>query len=175
MVFAIIGRFNPVHLGHVALIDYAIEKRSQKDKPPLILVGSCNASLSYRNMFSYQQRKSWLKKLYGNNIAITGLPDYWPDNGTWIEHLSDITNLYTDNGEVTFIGGSQEDLHYLYDGGLNTAVVRSRFAGDLILSASQVRDALIRKDQSIEKLVPQQLTQDIRQAFEEQWNKLRKV
>lgn len=70
---AVLGRFCPIHMGHVGLIEYALEHSLHK---PIIVIGSSNAAISYRNMFTYAQRRKWVADLYGDSVQICGAPDF---------------------------------------------------------------------------------------------------
>ena len=49
----ILGRFNPLHIGHEYLINYALSKCDIL----LIFIGSANKNLSLSNPFSYEERE----------------------------------------------------------------------------------------------------------------------
>lgn len=80
----ILGRFNPLHKGHVHLIQEAL-KRCQN---VLVFIGSSQESRTSRNPFSYEERKAMLEKVFGKAIAIEPLPDLGiGDVHAWGDHI----------------------------------------------------------------------------------------
>ena len=80
----ILGRFNPLHKGHVHLIKEAL-KRCQN---VLVFIGSSQESRTSRNPFSYEERKAMLEKVFGKAIAIEPLPDLGiGDVHAWGDHI----------------------------------------------------------------------------------------
>ena len=57
-----VGRFNPIHAGHIKVIDNMLEQFGQDHS--MIIVGSSNAPQSLRHFFSYDERTQFIKKLY---------------------------------------------------------------------------------------------------------------
>ena len=68
-----IGRFQPLHLGHEAVIRKAFEIA----KVPLILVGSSTASRSLRNPFSFAERKEMIENAI--EVMFPGINDAPPE------------------------------------------------------------------------------------------------
>ncbi|QQS23155.1 hypothetical protein IPM19_01140 [bacterium] len=60
----IVGRMCPMHLGHRRLIRSMIDEFGYRNS--LLLIGSCNEPQSYRNIFDYIQRRSFVKKFSQN-------------------------------------------------------------------------------------------------------------
>ena len=86
----VLGRFQPLHKGHVALIEWAYE---QKENSCLrIVVGSSNRIQSPENPWSLEERIEMIK-LWKNEehpeweIEIIGIPDI-NDPPKWVEHAS---------------------------------------------------------------------------------------
>jgi cytidyltransferase-like protein len=80
----IIGRFNPIHIGHMSII----EEMMSKSDISVILVGSSNVSMSKENPFSFDERKKMLQKIYPE-LIILPIPDLGNLN-LWVsevEHL----------------------------------------------------------------------------------------
>ncbi len=82
-----IGRFQPLHLGHL----HAIQKIVEKYGFVTIAVGSSNSSRSKENPFSFTQRKQMLEATLNaeglrGKYAIIPLPDHESDS-KWVASL----------------------------------------------------------------------------------------
>lgn len=83
----VVGRFQPLHLGHVYLLHQALSAADQL----VIAIGSSNIHNS-DNPLSYEQREQMLQKvlehesLQGRVKKIVALPDY-PDDAEWVRQL----------------------------------------------------------------------------------------
>lgn len=73
-----IGRFQPLHLGHQAVIDRALSF----SKKVLILVGSANASRSPRNPFTVGERMELINSVYPD-VLVGSLDDYTYNDTAW--------------------------------------------------------------------------------------------
>lgn len=75
-----IGRFQPFHNGHLAVVKQAMEVAEEV----LILVGSANRARDTRNPFTYAERKTLIETVLGADwpVTIKALPD--SDNQSWI-------------------------------------------------------------------------------------------
>ena len=107
-----IGRFQPVHEGHMHAIGIAA---SQVDKL-YILIGSSNQCRSIRNPWTYQERAQMLRtKLFAagiRNCEIIPLNDYRYSNTQW---MSDVraTAEHFDMGIPTLFGYVKDGNDYL--------------------------------------------------------------
>ena len=81
-VAVVIGRFQPLHKGHV----YAIKKAIEKFEKVIIVVGSTNEKNTFKNPFSFKERKEMLRRVFGKKIKIIGIPDM-PENRKWVKEL----------------------------------------------------------------------------------------
>ena len=85
----IIGRFQPFHKGHEALVNAAL---SDSDEV-LIFVGSANKSTTPKNPFTYEQRKEMITRSIKkgmNRVTIMPSLDFDYDNTRWDEHHADV-------------------------------------------------------------------------------------
>lgn len=101
-----VGRFQPFHLGHKAVIDRALEL----SKNVLILIGSAGSARTIRNPFTFEERSDMITKSYllGNcsgvdfkngqhdaqirdRIIIRPLYDKMYNDTAWIEQVQSIT------------------------------------------------------------------------------------
>jgi len=65
-----VGRFQPFHLGHL----YAI-KKTMKKFDITIVIGSTNKKRSFKNPFSFKERKEMILKTIGKKVRIIGISD----------------------------------------------------------------------------------------------------
>jgi cytidyltransferase-like protein len=77
----IIGRFNPIHIGHM----HIIEEMMSKSDIPVILIGSSNISMTKENPFSFEERKEILQKIYPS-LIILPIPDFGKLK-TWVSKV----------------------------------------------------------------------------------------
>ena len=86
MVF--IGRFQPVHSGHIRVIQNALKK----SKHLIICIGSANATRTPRNPFSYEERVKLIQHhLNGsiNRITFVAIDDMLYTENEWIDQVPD--------------------------------------------------------------------------------------
>jgi bifunctional NMN adenylyltransferase/nudix hydrolase len=97
-----IGRFQPVHQGHVHAIGIAA---SQVDKL-YILVGSANQCRSIRNPWTYDERKQMLRAKLRNanifNYEIIPLNDYRYSNTQWMSDVRATADHYNMGSPILF-------------------------------------------------------------------------
>ncbi len=67
----IVGRFQMIHNGHMAMIDTALRLCERVG----VFVGSSQEAGTVKNPFSYEMRERMLRTLYGESIAVSPLPD----------------------------------------------------------------------------------------------------
>lgn len=107
-----IGRFQPVHQGHVHAIGLAA---TQVDKL-YILVGSANQCRSIRNPWTFQERSQMLrKKLHSariTNYEIIPLNDYRYSNTQWMSDVRATADQYNMGTPILF-GHLKEGNDYL--------------------------------------------------------------
>lgn len=89
-----IGRFNPFHLGHVHVLEAALNT----SQLTIVLVGSSGQARSLKNPFTFAEREqmidSWYKMSYqkpirGGDLIILPLRDHPYNDTKWIESVQD--------------------------------------------------------------------------------------
>jgi len=74
-----IGRFQPLHRGHLKAIKWILKKAKEIS----IIIGSSQESLTKNNPFSFQERKEMIEKTLKaekiKNFKIYGMPDFKND------------------------------------------------------------------------------------------------
>lgn len=136
---AALGRYCPMHSGH----GQVISTMQNMCEDSLVIVGSANAPWSLPVFFNYAERATFIQMVFPG-CKIAPLPDFPGDNDTWLRAIKDILNTAGfPLHDTVFFGGADEDVIELTDGGTKIHFV-NRFDGTTpIISATQVRDALI--------------------------------
>jgi cytidyltransferase-like protein len=84
-----VGRFNPIHKGHQRTIDAMLQNHTLNHS--LVMVGSANAPLSLRNLFTYRERRDFIKVLYPE-LKIVPIADQDSDDD-WYQSMMDIVEV----------------------------------------------------------------------------------
>lgn len=106
-----IGRFQPMHNGHVEVIKHC---KANYDET-LVLIGSCNKRRSIKNPFSIDMVINWLSAL--NVDKIGKLSDYIYDDALWANQVKSIVKgLYSkDEYEFTLVGHDKDASSFYLD------------------------------------------------------------
>jgi nicotinamide mononucleotide adenylyltransferase len=165
------GRFNPIHVGHEAVINDMVKKYGEINC--LIVVGSSNADFSLRHFFNYQERRNFIKKLYPK-IKIVGLPDF-PTDEEWLVALDDlITALGINPREAIYFGGCKEDIVFFAKDKRHCQIM-NRFDGTTPkISATEIRDCLI-YHRSLKDLVNDKISPAVEALFKKKWEKFKRL
>lgn len=165
-----VGRFNPIHKGHEAVINTMLWK--YKFTNSLIMIGSANTPQSLRHFFSYTERRSYIKQLFPL-VKVVGLADF-PSNNDWWQAITDLlvlANIHTD--EVEFFAGCEEDVLVLREYTDSITIV-NRFDGTTpTVSATGLRDALIHH-RDISELVNPKIGGQLKVEFDKKWKEFSK-
>lgn len=81
----VIGRFQPIHVGHVRLIKHALERAERV----IIAIGSANAPRTPRNPFSYEERRALIRNEFPVTLPIDFVPidDMLYNDGAWVDQV----------------------------------------------------------------------------------------
>lgn len=153
----VVGRFQPVHRGHVALIQRALEDCQEV----VVGIGSAAAKTSLRNPFSAAERRHMLGACFPNEVAaarlrIVDVPDI-NNPPRWVEHVLAIT------GPVDRVFGNDDDTLALFEMA-NLPVARPGLVDRERLQANHIRVQLAEDDPAWRKAVPAPVV-----ALLEQW------
>ena len=169
-----IGKFNPVHNGHIRTIQSMLDAEYDDY---VIFIGSCNSPL----MFNYFERKTFIKNFIPNMAgSIIGLPDYKhidnnPYYSQWFENMFDILRFkwgheFNYKKDLTFYGGKKEDVDFLLQAGMTVKIIDRNV---LNISSCEVRRRL-EDNESIKGLVPDKIENLIldvyERKFKEKWH-----
>ena len=141
-----IGRFQPLHLGHLEALQFALSKVDKL----WVGLGSSNKSIEKNNPFSAEERKNMILSSINHSIkekiSIYFIPDL--DNHIkWIEKIDTIVpkfDMVFSNDELTSHLYSKRDIQ----------VIPIPFLRRDVLSGTNIRELII-SDQNWDDLVPE--------------------
>tara|TARA_B100001167_G_C16755731_1_gene298606 strand:+ start:137 stop:640 length:504 start_codon:yes stop_codon:yes gene_type:complete len=131
----LVGRFQPVHRGHVQAIEFALENSNKL----FVVVGSAEKSNQKRNPFTFEERKKMIElaineKELQDNISIVPIKD--ANNHTeWIASIKNTIGEYN----VIFTNDELTEKLFKKD---ETEVINVPLVDRNILSATEVRKRL---------------------------------
>lgn len=114
----VIGRFNPLHLGHCDLL----KKATAKAKHLIILVGSSGGPRNIKNPFTFEERAQIIRKFFaleqtGKDLTVLPLQDFKYNDAQWIKQVqSSVAKVsgWTDKPpSVCLVGFEKEGNDYL--------------------------------------------------------------
>jgi bifunctional NMN adenylyltransferase/nudix hydrolase len=84
-----IGRFQPFHNGHKAIVDAAVKQA----KEVIIVVGSSFASRNTRNPFTFDERRQMIKAVFPqDNVKVVPVSDYPYDDNKWVRAVQNVVH-----------------------------------------------------------------------------------
>lgn len=106
----VIGRFQPLHNGHVDLISQA---KRVADKT-LVLVGSCNSPRTPKNPWTFEERRAMIRKTLGENkdFIIRPLEDYLYSDLDWCNAVQDHVHEFAKDEDVILVGCNKDESTY---------------------------------------------------------------
>jgi bifunctional NMN adenylyltransferase/nudix hydrolase len=88
-VLVTIGRFQPFHTGHKAIVDEALKRA----KEVIIVVGSSFAARNIRNPFTFEERRSMIKAAFPqDNVKVVPVSDYPYDDNKWVAAVQNVVH-----------------------------------------------------------------------------------
>lgn len=110
-----IGRFQPFHLGHLAVVKEALSKSRQV----IVLVGSSNAPRTHRNPWTFEERsemiRTCLDKAENKRVAVLPLEDRAYNNNAWVQQIQELVedearerHEFTTSPRIGLIGFSKD-------------------------------------------------------------------
>ena len=157
----VLGRFQPFHRGHVALIEWAYEQT--KNNFLRIAIGSANRLQSPENPWSWEERKEmitiWAKNTHPKwNFEIVAIPDI-NNPSQWVEHA----NKY--HGDSGILLTSDEETQKLYQTA-NWEVVfldfknRSKFEGWRVRETCKMLST-VKEKESVKEILSESIHESV--------------
>jgi len=139
----VLGRFQPLHLGHVKMVEYAADKSTFIT----VGVGSCNCSETADNPFTASEREWMLRESLDLKIPyeLKRIPDFG-DNGRWISWIME--NI----GFDVFMTNSSAERRIFEDADLKVESIP--FFNREVYWATEVRRRIL-EDEDWASLLPQ--------------------
>ena len=109
-----IGRFQPFHNGHKAVIEEALKRSNEV----IILIGSANLPRSLRNPFSVAERTAMIKGAYSKDeaarIHCVALDDVLYNDTRWLQYVQAGVRSVTGDlrSDIGLIGHSKDSSSY---------------------------------------------------------------
>ncbi len=109
-----IGRFQPFHRSHAAIISAALNKAPHV----LVLVGSANTSRSTRNPFTAREREVMIRESFpeaGQALQIRAIPDYPYLEDLWLRQIQDAVKSAAEPlgaARIGLVGHFKDDTSY---------------------------------------------------------------
>lgn len=105
-----IGRMQPFHNGHKAVIDKALEMANQV----VIVLGSAFSARNSRNPFTFEERKSMIETVYNTQrVIIVPVSDYPYDDNKWIAAVQKAVDEAVPHAkDIGLIGHSKDSTSY---------------------------------------------------------------
>ena len=148
----ILGRFQPLHLGHVHVIEEALKAA----KNVLIIVGSSQESRTPNNPFSYEERKVFIQKVFGDKVRICPLKDAGLGNvHAWGNLL--VETAEKEVGQIDcFVLGSEAKNNTWFDEEKRSRIDLLEISrADIDISSTKIRDFLKNgNEESFKEFIP---------------------
>jgi bifunctional NMN adenylyltransferase/nudix hydrolase len=105
-----IGRFQPFHNGHKAVIEAALEQA----KEVVVVVGSSFAARNIRNPFTFAERKAMIQSVFPTDrVKVVPVSDYPYDDNKWVNAIQRIVDETVPRAkDVGLIGHSKDSTSY---------------------------------------------------------------
>lgn len=105
-----IGRFQPFHNGHKAVIEAALEQA----KEVVVVVGSSFAARNIRNPFTFQERKVMIEAVFPTDrVKVVPVSDFPYDDNKWMNAIQKIVDETVPHAQdVGLIGHSKDSTSY---------------------------------------------------------------
>ena len=151
----LVGRFQPLHIGHIDMINKAVRICSGVG----VFIGSSQESGTAKNPLSFELRKEMLERVFGNLVKVHPLPDAGLGNvSLWGEYVLDqILKFYPKLPDL-FITGKEARRISWFSGTRGSGIAELQIPKTIDISASELREFLIKGDRtSWERYTPEKI------------------
>lgn len=137
----VIGRFEPAHNAHIRLIKEARSRAHQV----IVIIGSSFLPRTYKNPFTFAERKAMLESSLGDTQGIIIVPntDSMYDNTAWSVRIQDIVDDYRSGATVALVGHNKDATTWYLDSFPQWDFINIPLSEQL--SASDIRDLYFRE------------------------------
>jgi bifunctional NMN adenylyltransferase/nudix hydrolase len=108
-----IGRFQPFHNGHLAVIQRGLEIAEKVH----VLIGSASAAPSVRNPWSYEERRTMIESSVAaplGDMTISPVRDYYYNENAWLADVQARTDAHISDGDSVALLGAYRDRSSYY-------------------------------------------------------------
>ena len=144
----VVGRFQPLHIGHEAIINKALELSDNV----IIFIGSADKSGTKENPFSYEMRKQMLEIVYNdeiinNKIKIYPLKDIGVGNVfAWGDYLIEEVKKYTDKIDL-YVSGEEAKIELWFNDDLKKEIDFYKLSREEIkINATNLRELIFNNE-----------------------------
>lgn len=144
-------RLQPLHNGHCAIID----KMIKENETVIIGIGSCNQPISDKNPWSFEDRKSMVRQVYGSRVKIVPIDDLGPEEheNSWCDHVLGALAKVNAATPTTYYSGSDYDSKWYRGRFGDNIVIVDRDKNDYI-SGTEIRKLISKGDDSWKEYIP---------------------
>lgn len=136
----LLGRFQPVHIGHEDMINKAISLC----RDVVVLIGSSQESGTAKNPLNYEQRKALIENIYGRRVKVYPIPDIGIGNvAAWGEYVLETVKDCSGKKPDLFISGKEERRQSWFEGDTGKDVAELIVPKTIDISASRLRELLV--------------------------------
>jgi bifunctional NMN adenylyltransferase/nudix hydrolase len=116
-VLVYIGRFSPIHNGHIETIKTA----AKLCKKLIIIVGSSHGPRTIKNPWTYDERRNFIITSLENiddpdvralDVDIQSVVDYLYNDERWATHIQNIVNCSSNSDNIGIIGHEKDESSY---------------------------------------------------------------
>ncbi len=142
-----IGRFQPLHLGHVSVIEKALAEVDSL----IIGIGSAEKHYTADNPFTYEERKSMIERSISGHYKIVPIPDI-NDYSKWVDHVVQIA------GEFDAVYSGNAIVGELFQ---KKSYTVKPIVETLYISSTAIRDMMARRSEGWKKYMPDAVVSSI--------------
>jgi bifunctional NMN adenylyltransferase/nudix hydrolase len=171
-VAVLIGRFMPFHNGHLAMVNFALEKANKV----IIICGSVDKARDFENPFTFAERKQMILGAINKSdlyrVAVRGVHDTIYNNTKWVtnvqEHVKEVIRLEglaDKECSIGIVGGVKEEFYMSFFPSWERCICEAHTQDGELVHATTIRNEWFDNNQIKADLVPQS-TVDFLKAFE---------
>ena len=153
MLGLVIGRFQPIHLGHQSIIDQAYQKADQV----LILISSSQESRTDKNPLTFEERKALVSKLYPDAIILPLKDIGVGNNSLWGDYVYQTILDYGYHPDIFVTGEEERRLNWFQNHPMDTITV-SR--STIPISSTLIRENISNKE-VLKQYIDSRILEDI--------------